>query len=180
MSTGKARATLVPPRYAGDLSRAEGEPMKVREIMTTPVVSVRTDTATADIAELLTGRRISGAPVVDDAGNVVGLVSEFDLMSRAGQTAADVMTPGIISVTEDTDVDDVRHLLVDRRIGRVPVVAGGTLVGIVSRGDIVKLLALEWVCSVCGEPVRGERPNTCPKCGADGTVFVQQLQPPGV
>lgn len=153
--------------------------MKVNEVMTSPVLSVRTDTPTTDVAELLTRKRISGVPVVDTAGVVVGLVSDFDLMSRSGATARDIMTPGVISVTEETDVDDVRHLLVDRRISRVAVVTDGKLVGIVSRGDIVALLAMEWVCGVCGEPVRGERPDTCPKCGANADVFVQQLQPPG-
>ena len=90
------------------------------------------------------------------------------------------MSPGIVSVTEDTDVDDVRHLLVDRRIRRVPVVSGGQLVGVVSRADIVALIAMEWVCEVCGTQVRGERPPAnCPTCSADTVRFVHLQQPPG-
>lgn len=148
--------------------------------MTAPVVSVRPDTPTAEIAETLRRDRISGVPVVDDAGGVVGLVSEYDLLAKSGSTAGEVMTTAVVSVTEDTDISDVRHLLVDRRIRRVPVLAGGRLVGIVSRGDVVALLATEWVCEVCGEPVRGERPpQTCPKCHGDGDRFVLQEQPPG-
>jgi CBS domain-containing protein len=53
------------------------------------------------------------------------------------------MTTAVVSVTEDTDVADVRQLLVERRIRRVPVLAGGRLVGIVSRADVVAMVATE-------------------------------------
>lgn len=153
---------------------------RVGEIMTTPVVTVSPDTPTAEIADSLARHRISGVPVVDEAGGVVGLVSEYDLLARSGQSAREVMTTAVVSVTEDTDVADVRHLLVDRRIRRVPVLAGGRLVGIVSRGDVVALMATEWVCEVCGEPVRGERPpDACPKCLGGADRFALQEQPPG-
>jgi CBS domain-containing protein len=59
--------------------------------------------------------------VTDADGAVIGLVSEYDLLAREGETAAAVMIGSVITVTEDTDVDDVRHLLVERRIRRVPV-----------------------------------------------------------
>jgi CBS-domain-containing membrane protein len=154
--------------------------MKVKQIMTAQVITANVDMPTADVAQLLVSRRISAVPVIDGAGAVVGLVSEHDLISREGATAADVMSPGIVSVTEETDVDDVRHLLVDRRIRRVPVLSGGQLVGIVSRADIVALIAMEWVCEVCGTQVRGERPpGSCPTCAADQVRFVHQQQPPG-
>jgi CBS domain-containing protein len=152
----------------------------VREIMTAPVVVVQADDAVARIAAVLDQHRISAVPVVDSDGGVIGLVSEYDLLAKpAGPAARDVMTTAVVSVTEDTDVEDVRHLLIDRRIHRVPVVSGSKLVGIVSRADIVALLITEWVCPVCGESVRGEQPPaTCPKC--HGTAaFVVQEQPPG-
>ncbi len=148
--------------------------------MTTPVVSVLPDTLTTEIAQQLRRHHVSGVPVLDDAGAVVGLVSEYDLLAKDGHTAREVMTTSVVSVTEDTAIDDVRHLLVERRIRRVPVLAGGRLVGIVSRGDVVALMATEWVCEVCGEPVRGERPpEVCPKCKGSGERFVLQEQPPG-
>jgi CBS domain-containing protein len=150
------------------------------EIMTTPVVTVPPDTPTGKVAETLGRHRISAVPVVDEAGGVVGLVSDYDLLAKPGRTARDVMTTAVVSVTEDTDVADVRHLLVDRGIRRVPVLAAGRLVGIVSRSDVVALMATEWVCQVCGEPVRGEQPpDVCPKCLGGGEGFVQQEQPPG-
>jgi rubrerythrin len=76
--------------------------------------------------------------------------------------------------------EEVRHLLVERRIRRVPVLAAGALVGIVSRSDVVALLTSEWVCEVCGESVRGERPPAqCPKCHAAADRFTAQEAPPG-
>jgi len=154
--------------------------MKVKEIMKAPVYTADVGMPTADVAKLLVKYRISAVPVIDAGGAVIGLVSEHDLIAREGATAADVMSPGIVSVTEDTDVDDVRHLLVDRRIRRVPVLSGGQLVGIVSRADIVALIAMEWVCEVCGTQARGKRPPaSCPTCAADTVRFVHQPQPPG-
>ena len=150
------------------------------EIMTAPVVTVPADTPIAEIAQTLRRHRISAVPVVDEAGGVVGLVSEYDLLARTGLTARDVMTSAVVSVTEHTGIDEVRHLLVDRRIRRVPVLAGGRLVGIISRSDLVALMATEWVCQVCGEPVRGEHPpELCPKCLGGAERFILQEQPPG-
>lgn len=153
---------------------------RVKEIMTTPVVVVHVDDAVAHLAAVLDQHGISGVPVVDDDGVVVGLVSEYDVLAHPeGPTAAEIMTRAVLSVTEDNDVEDVRHLLLDRRIRRVPVLSGGTPVGIVSRGDLVALLVTEWVCPVCGESVRGEGPpGSCPKCHSND-AFVMQVQLPG-
>lgn len=148
--------------------------------MTTPVVTVQPETSVHDIARTLGRHRISAVPVVDDGGAVVGLVSEYDLMARQGTAARDVMTTAVVSVTETTSVDDVRHLLVERRIRRVPVLSGGELVGIISRADVVAYLATEWVCEVCGESVRAETaPEICPKCLSSSGRFALQEQPPG-
>ena len=148
--------------------------------MTTKVVTVTPDTPVQLIAGLLRDNRISGVPVVDSGGAVIGLVSEYDLLAREGETAGEVMTSSVITVSEDTDVDDVRHLLVERRIRRVPVISGQRLAGIVSRGDVVALLTPEWACQVCGEPVRGQHPPAkCPKCHAGSGRFVLQDACPG-
>ncbi|MCX5063909.1 CBS domain-containing protein [Streptomyces sp. NBC_00201] len=154
--------------------------MKVREIMTTRVVTVAEDTLVADIAAMLRGHRISAVPVLDTAGAVVGLVSEYDLLARQGATARDVMTREVITATEDTDVEQVRHLLVERRIRRVPVLAGLRLAGIVSRSDVIALLTTEWACQVCGQTERGPHPPPrCLTCDADKDRFAQQAPPPG-
>ena len=163
-------------RRPGGVARA----MKVREIMSAPVVSAQKEMPIREVAELLAQHRISAVPVIDGAGAVVGVVSEYDLLAKPGKVAADIMSSSVISVSEDTDVEDVRILLIDRRIHRVPVLSGQELVGIVSRGDIVALMAMEWICEVCGEAVRGERPPPrCPKCEAPGARFHFQEQLPG-
>ncbi len=154
--------------------------MKVKEIMTSPVVCAPADTPIAEVATLLAKHDISAVPVTDDHGTVIGLVSEYDLLARRGKVARDIMSPGIISVNEETDVDEVRYLLIERRIRRVPVVEGQKLVGIVSRSDIVRQMAIQWYCDICGEPVRGEHPPTsCPKCTAPAARFAEGEQPPG-
>lgn len=150
------------------------------EIMSAPVITVSPDESVGDVAELLRSKDISGVPVVDTAGTLLGLVSEYDLLAKTGESARDVMTTSVISVSADTAIADVRHLLVDRRIRRVPVVVQGQLVGIVSRGDVVALLATEWVCQVCGEAVRGDHPpERCPRCHSSGDHFVLEEQSPG-
>jgi len=155
--------------------------MRVKEIMSSPVVCAPADMPVAEVATLLARHEISAVPVVDEGQAIIGLVSEYDLLSRTGRVARDIMSPGIISVHEETDVEEVRFLLIDRRIRRVPVLTGQRLVGIVSRSDLVRRMALLWSCDVCGEPVRGEHPPpSCPKCTAPSAHFAQDLVSPGV
>ena len=153
--------------------------MKVKEIMTANVVSVRDDTSMREVAQALDRHRISGMPVCDDAGHMVGLISEYDLIAKQdARTAADAMTRDVISVMEDTSVDEVRFLLVHRKIKRVPVLRGQKLAGIVSRADLVREIALTWVCQVCGDHERGTNPpEECPKCGTP-SGFEPTIAPP--
>ena len=154
--------------------------MKVREIMTRHVVTVTEDTPLLDVASLLSERRISAVPVCQEGGALVGLVSEFDLLAREGKTAKDVMSPGVISVSEDTDVEEARFLLVERKIRRLPVLSGQKLVGIVSRSDIVRELTLHWICEACGEMTRAKSaPERCWKCGT-ADRFRHERQHPGM
>lgn len=148
--------------------------------MSSPVITVPKEATRAHIVDVLTRNRISAAPVVDDAGNVLGLVSEYDLLAKSAADAAGLMTTAVVSVSVDCPVGDLRHLLVERRIRRVPVVQDGRLIGVVSRRDVISTMATEWVCQVCGEPVRGDQPPAeCPKCHAGSERFVLQEQPPG-
>lgn len=154
--------------------------MKVKRIMTAPVVTVFEDAPIAEMAALLRTHRISAVPVLDAEGAVVGLVSEYDLLAREGTTARQVMTSQVITVSEETDVEEVRHLLVERGIRRVPVLAGQRLVGIVSRSDVVALLTTEWACQVCGQITRGDHPpQHCPTCHAGPDRFEVQEPSPG-
>jgi CBS domain-containing protein len=150
------------------------------EIMSAPVITVDVHASRAHIADTLTAHRISAAPVVNGSGAVVGLVSEYDLLAKPGADAAALMTTAVISVSADCPVSDIGHLLVERHIRRVPVLQDGELIGVVSRRDVIATMATEWVCRVCGEPVRGvQPPEACPKCHAAREEFALQEQPPG-
>jgi CBS domain-containing protein len=157
----------------------QGVAVKVGEIMTPNVISVTEDATTREVAQILDRHRISGLPVCDGEGHIVGVISEFDLIAKPdAHSVGQAMTRDVISVMEDTSVDAVRYLLVNRRIKRVPVLRGQRLVGIVSRADLVREIALTWVCQVCGHTDRGkDPPDQCPKCGTP-SGFEPTVSPP--
>lgn len=133
----------------------------VRDVMTQDVVWVRPQTPFRTIAEVLANRRISSVPVVSLTQQVVGLVSEADLIDKyelraiehrprwwssrrrlwdkaVGTVAADLMTSPAITVDQDTSVTSAARLLAEKRLKRVPVVDGEDhLVGMLSRHDLV-------------------------------------------
>jgi CBS domain-containing protein len=155
--------------------------VKAREIMTRNVISVPDTSSVEDAARLLARHRISGLPVVDEGGALIGLVTEHDMISKSGATVADIMTRGVVSISADTELEEVTHLLTNKRIRRVPVLDGNRLVGIVSRSDLVRQLAMRWVCHTCGADVRSaETPEHCPICGAPESAFVHEIELPGM
>lgn len=142
--------------------------MQVKEIMNPDVIAVAPEASVHEAARLMANHSISGLPVVDDGGSVVGIVSEGDLILRQkarekvpwwrlffsdpeqlareyqkafGTTVAEVMTPAVITVSPDLPIEAAALILDQHQIRRLPVVADGQLVGIVSRGDLVKALS---------------------------------------
>ena len=141
--------------------------MTAKEVMSQPVITVTPTTPVQEVARLLSARRISGVPVVDSAGKLVGMVTEADLLLKEagpgegpklpflfphaakeqhewlkryeGNVAGDIMTPKAITVSEDTPVRKVAALLARNKINRVPVVRGDAVVGIIGRHDILKV-----------------------------------------
>src|SRR5438309_5842712 len=113
----------------------------VKDVMTTDVISFREDTPVEDIASALSERHITGAPVVTPEGFVVGIVSEIDVFTKKGRTALDIMSPHVISITEDTGIDQAARLLAGERIRRLPVLREGRLVGLISRSDVLGFFA---------------------------------------
>lgn len=109
------------------------------DIMTRDVISVPRDMSVAETSELLTRYRIHGAPVVDSAGQLVGMVSLVDLVGRVGETVADVMTSDPISAGQDVSVEDVAGMMLDQMVRRVPIVEGGRVIGMVSASDIIRV-----------------------------------------
>ncbi|HQZ89926.1 MAG TPA: CBS domain-containing protein [Thermomicrobiales bacterium] len=150
----------------------------VGEIMTRDIITVTSDTTTESAARTLFTQRISGMPVVED-GRLVGLVTEYDIIAKEGQTVGDIMTRDVVTVSEDTDAEAVAQILTSQHVRRVPVVLDGRVTGIVSRSDLVRLFALtRWSCEACGYYTRGfERLTVCPKCG--GKSIILEREPPG-
>ncbi|HZO74721.1 MAG TPA: CBS domain-containing protein [Ktedonobacteraceae bacterium] len=154
--------------------------MQVKDVMTTNVVTVNEGQSVKQAASLMARHHISGLPVVNDDGMVVGIVSEFDVIGKQGQQVKDIMTGGLISVTQDTDLEDVAHILVHQNIKRLPVLDQGKLVGIVSRGDLVREVATRWVCNVCGETTYSDtEPESCSRCAGVAVFASSDMVPPG-
>src|SRR5262245_56365671 len=125
--------------------------MKVSEIMTKAVISVPESETIEGVARLLARHGVSGLPVVNEHGTPIGMVTEYNLLAKTVPTVGRIMSRGLISVSPETDIEEVRHLLTNQRIRRVPVLQGDQLVGIVSRSDLIKQIAMRWVCPACGE-----------------------------
>jgi CBS domain-containing protein len=143
--------------------------MQVRDVMTPNVISVKADDSILEAASLMLKNRISGLPVVDAHGALVGVVTEGDFLRRSelgtarhrpkwlefvigpgrlaseyvhhsGRKVADVMTPTPYSVGEDDTLEVVVQLMERHRIKRLPVVRAGRMVGIVSRANLMHAL----------------------------------------
>lgn len=118
--------------------------MIARDIMTRKVCTVAPDASILEAAQLLDRMHISGLPVLDAEGKIIGMITEADIISkvnREGLRVDDIMSREIIVVDEETAVGEIAMTLSERKIKRVPVVNNDKLVGIVSRGDIVHAVA---------------------------------------
>lgn len=137
----------------------------VRDVMTSSVVAVRKDASFKEMAAMLRSRRISAFPVLDDAGRVIGVVSEGDLLVKeavnaegtsllaalrhlreddkaAGIIAGDLMTQPAVTIGPDVPVEEAARLMYDRRVKRLPVVnPAGRLLGIISRVDVLAVFS---------------------------------------
>jgi len=111
------------------------------EIMSREVVTVNADMLVEDAAKLLAYHNISGMPVEGWDGGIVGIVSEADVIGHIGSTVSEVMTSDLITVGPDATIEQIAALMAERRIKRVPVMAEGRAIGMVSRADIVRALA---------------------------------------
>ena len=144
--------------------------MKACDIMTQPVISVEADTPVETAVRLMLQKKISGLPVVDGSGNLVGMVTEGDFLRRAeagtehkqsrwldfligpgrladryakahGRKVGEIMTDDVKSADEQTQLGDIVAMMERNRIKRVPVLRGKKVVGIVSRANLLRALA---------------------------------------
>jgi CBS domain-containing protein len=142
----------------------------VGEIMTRNVITARAETPVKDVVRLMSRHKITGLPVVDEHDNLIGVVSESDIIGKAGDTVAEIMTNGSFTVTAETELGEAAEILLRRRIRRLPVIEGDShLVGLLSRSDLITFFAHHlWTCSWCGKGYRGFfAPSACSQCGGE-------------
>lgn len=144
--------------------------MRVDQIMTRKVTTVKADTPILEAANLMLQQHMSGLPVVGDTGKLVGVVSEGDFIRRSeigtqkkrgrwlkilvgpalsasefvqeqGRKVGEIMTQDICTATEDMQLEDVVQLMERENVKRLPVMRGDALVGIVTRSDLLRAVA---------------------------------------
>ncbi len=144
--------------------------LKAQDIMTPRVVTIRPDATVEQAVSIMLERRISGLPVVNGEGRLVGMITEGDLLRRAelgteprhgrwlrfllspgrladeyaharARKVADVMTADVVSATEDTPLAAIVDLMTRHKVKRVPIVHNGAPIGMLSRADLLRALA---------------------------------------
>jgi len=138
--------------------------MFVKEIMTKEVITVSPDASLKEVGEILKEKRISGIPVVDENGNVVGIVTLTDLLrildqiykwkemekrvaglklsemreeEKSKAKVRDIMTKDVFTISEDGTIDDVMRMMFGKGIHTIPVIKDGKLVGIMGKRDLI-------------------------------------------
>jgi CBS domain-containing protein len=144
--------------------------MRAHQIMTRPVITVAPETPIVEAANTMLQRHVSGLPVIDKAGKLVGIISEGDFIRRReigtqrkrgrflkfvlgsgkeaidfvhehGRKIAEIMTPDPLTIDEETDLEKIVELMEKNDVKRLPVMRGDKLVGIVSRSNLLQAVA---------------------------------------
>jgi CBS domain-containing protein len=144
--------------------------MRAHQVMTRQVITIAADAPIVDAANIMLDKHISGLPVVDETGTLVGIVSQGDFIRRAeigtqrkrgrwlkflvgpgraasdfvqerGRKVAEIMTEDPCTVTEDTPLEDIVELMESNNVKRLPVMRGDQLVGIVTRTNLLQAVA---------------------------------------
>jgi CBS domain-containing protein len=173
----------LPDFRAGMVCEKAEAAMKAEDVMTRDVISIDPDATVLQAARLMLQHHISGLPVIDKDGNLVGVLSEGDFLRRRetkterrrsrwleflmgpgriaaeyshshGSKVSEVMTTAVQTVDEVTPLEDIVELMEHRRIKRVPVVCGGQVVGIVTRSNLMH--AMVSLARVAQAPAEGD------------------------
>ena len=121
----------------------------VKDYMARTIVTFKPDTDVLDAVHELVTRRIAGAPVVDDSGNLLGMLSEYDCMKVAlnagyhgnwGGPVREFMSEGVKTVDADMSIIDLAQEFITTRFRRFPVMQGTRLIGQISRRDVLRAL----------------------------------------
>ena len=145
---------------------------KAKDIMSRKVVTVTPETTVKELARLFSFHQISGAPVVDDSGKLVSVVTESDLIDQtkkvhiptvvtildsvfylenpdkmekemkkiAGYNVKDICSEKLITVEEETSLDEIATIMAEKNVHTLPVVSNDTLVGVIGKKDIIRTL----------------------------------------
>jgi CBS domain-containing protein len=122
-----------------------------KDVMTTPVITISPDATLMDVTNLVDAKGITGVPVADAEGKVVGIITEKDLLRFALENlghARDIevkeaMTKKVVGFTSDTTIEAIARCFAKSDFRRVPIIDEGKLVGIISRRDIIHLMISE-------------------------------------
>lgn len=160
--------------------------MKASDVMGVNVITARPEWSIQEAAMVMLDKGISGLPVIDDNGHVIGMVSEGDLMRRAdcgtghrhswwlrmlmgrdglaqefvkehGRKVEDIMTRSVITAAPSTPLGEIAEILERNRIKRVPIVSDGKLLGVVSRANVVQAVAS---CLLCDNAATNQNDET--------------------
>lgn len=144
--------------------------LKAKDIMTKDVITVKPDATVEELAKVFIEHNISGVPVVNENGDLAGIVTENDLISQnkrlhiptfvrlfdafimlerpskiekeikkmAASTVGDICTKDVITVTEDTSVEDIATIMAEKKVHLIPVVEGRKIRGIIGKMDMIK------------------------------------------
>jgi len=128
---------------------------EISDLMSTKLMTVTKKTSLVDAIDIIVKYNITGIPVVDKKNHIVGIISEKDMLSLSFRlqnqeysssdsslTVGDVMTTDVVSYDKDDSLADVCKCLMTSSFRRVPITSNGTLVGLISRKDILKLSAI--------------------------------------
>ena len=116
-----------------------------RDLMSTEIVTIRDDATVAALCDALQAAHVNGVPVLNGLGELVGIVTEEDVlygtMGGSQLLVRDIMTSPAVCATEDTDVVELCRMMWGMRIHRIPIVVEGRITGIVAALDLVRAVA---------------------------------------
>ncbi|GMT48394.1 MAG: membrane protein [bacterium] len=148
---------------------------RARDIMNRKVITVTPYTSVEELGRLFMGKNVSGAPVIDENGDIYGIVTENDLISKekrfhiptiitifdaiiplqsdatvekeikrmAATTVGDICTREVVTVDEETSINDIATIMTEKKIHLLPVLKEGRLVGIIGKKDVIRAIAGE-------------------------------------
>ncbi len=111
---------------------------QARDIMTREVATAAPGDDVWATADRLVAEGYGGVPVLDERGDLIGMVSGFDVLSKRGGTIGEIMSRGVVFLDEAASLDEVVELMGLHGIRRVPICRDGRLVGLISRSDLLR------------------------------------------